>query len=304
MSTDLATRPNASMAHVPIGAKLTTLEEAMDMGRALAFTSLVPDTLRGKPNDVCLILLYGAELGLTPMQAIQGIYVVKGRPMLSAQTWITKINQHRHRLEFLETSRSLATVRITRGDNGTVHTLTFTIEEAAAAGLCKIIDGKVMCRDSKGGPLPWEAWTATMLRNRAVTHLARFACPEVAFGNAGVHGEELDDNQRDDPDLRPWAVEADVIDGEAVDPDDSARQLADLAAELGVTTTANRPRPGRELPDAIEDVEEVSFPEPQAGRVERTCEVCGIDAEPGTGSHPWRVREAGLDEHEPVWSAA
>lgn len=295
MTTELAHRPNAELSLVPVGRALSNLEEVVTLAKGLAVSGLVPDTLRGKPNDVAVILLYGAELGLTPMQAIQGIYVVKGRPMLSAQTWGTKIRQCRHRLEILESTRELATARITRGDDKTVHTLTFTIEEAAAAGLCRIVDGKVVCRDSKGNPLPWEAWTKTMLRNRAVSHLARYACPEAAFGNAGIWGEEHGELE-DETDLRPFIDDDQAVDGEIVDADDTAMELAELADELGVTHPFTAP-----VAEAEEVAPEQSDPwgTTNQGAARRTCEVCGLHVAPD--AHDFIAGQRGYADHEPVW---
>lgn len=292
MSTEVATRPHADLAIVPVGKLLSNLEEVITLAKGLAVSSLVPDSLRGKPNDVAIILLYGCELGLPPMQAIQGIYVVEGRPMLSAQTWGTKIRQSGHKLEILSSTRTEATVCITRGDDKTRHVETFTLEDAVAAGLCKVIDGKVVSRSMKGKILPWEAYTRTMLRNRAITHCARYACPEAAFGNAGVWGEQYDEN-KDEVDLRPFIEEDGVIEGETVDPANAAQELADLAAEMKVGV---RPAP------VIEDAEEVGDPWGTrfAEQPRKTCDTCGLRST-DRAHHDEIATDRGYAEHEPVW---
>lgn len=292
MSTEIAQRPNAELAIVPVGKLLSNLEEVVTLAKGLAVSSLVPDSLRGKPNDVAIILLYGAELGLSPMQAIQGIYVVKGRPMLSAQTWGTKIRQCGHKLTVVNSTRTEATVCITRGDDKTQHIETFTIEDAVAAGLCRVVEGRVVSRSSKNDVLPWEAYTKTMLRNRAITHCARYACPEAAFGNAGIWGEEHGELE-DETDLRPFVAEEEVIEGEAVDATDAAQELADLASELGVR--------GRPVPP-VEDAEEVLDPwgtgtDPTA---RKTCETCGLRSQ-DRAHHDEIAEERGYAEHEPIW---
>ena len=295
MTTEIAHRPNAAVAHVPVGKPLETLEQIIDLSKALAFSSLVPDTLRGKPNDVGIILMYGAELGLPPMQSIQGIYVVKGRPMLSAQTWGTKIRQCGHKMVILTSTRTEATVCITRGDDHTQHVETFTIEDAVAAGLCQLVDGKVRSRsrNKPEEPLPWEAWTRTMLRNRAITHCARYACPEAAFG-AGIWGEEHSELE-DEVDLRPFVEDDNPVDGELVDEAATAQELADLANELGVTAKT------QPEPDVAEEVID-PWGAPVPDGTERECEICGIQAVPGSGQHNTQVFVLGYDEHEPVWT--
>lgn len=170
---------------VAVGVPLAGLDEAFRLSKNLALASVLPDSLRGKPSDVLAIVLYGQELGLAPMQSIQGIYVVKGKPQLASQTWVALARRAGHKVRIVESTDKLCTVTITRADDPEFpHTSTFTVEDAARAGLCAIKDGKVVARSSKGDPLPWESYTSTMLRNRAISNAGKFACPEVAMGFA------------------------------------------------------------------------------------------------------------------------
>jgi hypothetical protein len=302
MTTEVAHRPNAELALVPVGRALSNLEEVVTLAKGLAVSGLVPDALRGKPNDVAVILLYGAELGLTPMQAIQGIYVVKGRPMLSAQTWGTKIRQNGHRLVILSSTRTEATVCITRGDDKTQHVESFTIEDAVAAGLCEIVNGKVVSRSQfKNEVKPWEAYTKTMLRNRAITHCARYACPEAAFGNAGIWGEEHGELE-DETDLRPFIADDEPVDGEIVDAHDAAQELAELADELAVNQTNPGWTDAEEVPSPLADERPVDPWGTTTGEPERkTCEVCGMRLVPERAGHDEAAARRGFADHEPVW---
>jgi hypothetical protein len=45
-------------------------------------TEFVPARYRGKPDDAMVAIDYGLELGMKPMQALQGVAVVNGRPTL------------------------------------------------------------------------------------------------------------------------------------------------------------------------------------------------------------------------------
>jgi hypothetical protein len=56
------------------------LHGQMELAKVLGMSALLPQALRGKPADVLVTVMYGREMGLTPMQSIQGIYVVNGRP--------------------------------------------------------------------------------------------------------------------------------------------------------------------------------------------------------------------------------
>ena len=75
MSTALSTTQ-------PRGLALQTISEAMQFGKMLAESSFVPKDFRGKPADCVLAVQHGAELGLGPMQSVQSIAVVNGRPSI------------------------------------------------------------------------------------------------------------------------------------------------------------------------------------------------------------------------------
>jgi len=217
------------LALVPLGRPLDNLLQAVVLATGLAEAGLLPDALMRKPKDVIVILAYGAELGLLPMQSVQGIYVVKGRPMLSAQLWTALIARNRHRLKIVESTDERATVQIIRGDNGELFEETFSIYDAEGAGMLRIEDGKVVARNRNGDKLVWEQYTRAMLRYRAIVFCARLACPEVAF-NAGIHGEEYD--EQDAPDLRSGSITVEQVVETPVEvaKEDTLSELAALDA--------------------------------------------------------------------------
>lgn len=59
-----------------------TLQEAMHFSEVLADSSIVPKDFMGKPGNVLVAIQWGMELGLKPMQAMQNIAVINGRPSL------------------------------------------------------------------------------------------------------------------------------------------------------------------------------------------------------------------------------
>jgi len=219
---------------VAVGVPLEGLDEAFRLAKNLALASVLPDSLRGKPSDVLAIVLYGQELGLAPMQSIQGIYVVRGKPQLSSQTWTALARRAGHKVRWGRCDDKSATVTIVRSDDeDNPHTETFTIADAVKAGLCEIKDGKVLARSKDNKPTPWETYTRTMLRNRAISNAGKLQCPEVAMGFA-IEGDydyiddevtvtrpELHGEPPDDPEKVAAAL--DVIEAEFVDtPDEGA----------------------------------------------------------------------------------
>jgi hypothetical protein len=199
--TDPATSTEVQPNKLPVvvGRPLDGLDEAFRLSKALALASLLPADLRGKPNDVLALMLYGQDLGLTPMQSIQGIYVVKGKPQLASQTWTGLARRAGHKVRIIESTDKQCTVEIVRCDDiDYPHMETFTIDDAIRAGLCRRDDkGQIVAKSAKGDPLPWQAYTKTMLRNRALSNAGKVACPEVAMGFA-IEGD-LDYVPDDDP---------------------------------------------------------------------------------------------------------
>ncbi|WP_407330591.1 hypothetical protein [Enterovibrio sp. 27052020O] len=59
-----------------------SLEEAMRMAEIMAGSEMVPKDYQGKPGNVLVAVQMGAELGLKPVQSLQNIAVVNGRPSI------------------------------------------------------------------------------------------------------------------------------------------------------------------------------------------------------------------------------
>jgi hypothetical protein len=218
----------------------------MELCKVLAHSSILPEALRGKPGNVLAIILYGQDLGMSPMQAIQGIYVVKGKPQLAGTTWLSLARGAGHKIRFLEDADERCTIEITRRDDPKhPHVETFTLQDAINAKLVSIKDGKLYARSAKGDPLPWELYTRTMIRNRAISNAAKAACPEVALGFA-VEG---------DYDYIPDAIEVaapenhgEVVDAEVV-PEQVEADLADLASQYDfANSNADQPEMAEEEP--------------------------------------------------------
>lgn len=160
---------------VAVGSPQQDLGQVMELARIMAVSSLLPDSLRGKPADVLVAILYGQELGLAPMQAIQSVYVVKGRPTISAQLWVSLARRAGHKVRVLEETAEACTVEVVRSDDPDAPTrVTYTLEQAKTAGLLS--------------NTTWKNHPHAMLYARAVSTACRRACPEIALG----FGDETD----------------------------------------------------------------------------------------------------------------
>ena len=202
-------------------------DELTQVAKLASLSALMPSSLRGKPGDIGVIIMYGHDLGLSPMQAIQGIYVVEGRPSLAAQTWLALARRAGHRVTVVEHTSEKCTVKIARGDTGEEHSHTFTLDDAVRSGRVSIKDGEPWARSQNGKPLPWETNTKAMLLARAVSACARFICPEVALGFYAEDEVEQAAEAVTVPAERP---EPEATDPEPVDAEVIQGELADIAA--------------------------------------------------------------------------
>lgn len=123
----------------------------------------------------------GMELGLSPMQSLRSIYVIKGKPVLSAAAIQAIVVRRKDVCEYLmlvESTHEKATYETKRvGDPGPTK-LTWTIQMAQRAGLLN-------------NPT-WKAHPEAMLRARCVAALCRAVFPDLAMGlYEESEGEEI-----------------------------------------------------------------------------------------------------------------
>lgn len=251
MTEQQSTSPSKAVARVPVtlGVPIGDLDQAWRVSQALAVADLLPKPLKGKPSDVLAIILYGQDLGLSAMQAIQNIYVVKGKPQLSATTWLAKARQKGHKVWFPEMTDTKCTMVIQRADDPEhPHTETYTIQDAVQAKLVELRDGKPWARSDRGEALPWENHPRTMIRNRCISNGAKAACPEVAMG-FGIEGDY--DYVPDEPaEMAPPEHHGDVMAN--VPQDRVEQQIADMAGEYDFASQKDA-----EADDGIQDAEVV-----------------------------------------------
>ena len=109
-------------------------DQYLVLAERISRTAMVPANLRGKPDEVLAVVLYGAELGIGPMQALQQINFISGKPSASAELLRALVLEAGH--QFIVTSnRETATARCRRKDWDEWQETTFTQADAALAGL-------------------------------------------------------------------------------------------------------------------------------------------------------------------------
>lgn len=158
-----------------------TLEEAMQLAKLMSDSELVPKDYRGKPGNVLVAVQMGAEIGVSPMQAIQNIAVINGKPGIYGDLGKALLLKNGCKVEMLNPEQAKKEGRgwckITRPD-GRTGEASFSIADAETAKLWK-----------KEGP--WTNYPYRMLNWRAFWFAARDAAADLLKGMAGA--EELQD---------------------------------------------------------------------------------------------------------------
>lgn len=187
-----------TVEHGAISPAFAVTGEAWAYAKALAAAAATPKAYRGKPADVFLIMQAAVALDVPVFAALAGVNVVEGKAEAGAELMLSLIHRAGHRARHGGDRRE-AWCEITRADDPDyTYRETFDLYDAEQAELCEIVDydkGRVKARSkptsySAGNqPLPWEKYTRVMLRWRAISLAASFACPEVLMGVRYVNGE-------------------------------------------------------------------------------------------------------------------
>lgn len=151
-------------------------EQAMHLAEMLAVSEMVPKHSRGKVGDCFIAMQWGAELGLKPLQAMQSIAVVNGKPSIYGDAGKAVLLAGGCIIEEDDTaivrSNGRARCRITRPGRPPVER-TYSTEDAKQAGLL-----------NKEGP--WKTNTQRQMAWRAFWFAARDAAADLLRGIGGA----------------------------------------------------------------------------------------------------------------------
>jgi len=247
-----------------------TLGEAMEFSQMLSKSAMVPKAYQGKPEDIMVAVQWGYEIGLAPMQALQNISVINGKPSVYGDAAMALVQASPvcegvdESIEGEGTPNPVAVCIAHRKGRKPV-TAKFSVEDAKRAGLW-------------GKQGPWSAYPKRMLQMRARGFALRDAFPDVLKGL--ITAEEAQDypdeakprpikdvtpmpaNPLDVitppslPEPEPEPVEAVTVDEYVPDLDESdlqndSAESAEPAAELDVIDGVPIMVPGKAEPHAV-----------------------------------------------------
>lgn len=161
-----------------------TFDQALTFSQYLADSDLVPKDFKGKPGNCLIAMQWGSELGLKPLQSLQNLAVINGRPALWGDAVIALV------------MASPVCEYVTEDDDGETafcrvkrkgapeQVRSFSMDDARKAGLA-------------GKQGPWTQYPKRMRQMRARAFALRDVFPDVLRGMPIA--EELQDIPTDTP---------------------------------------------------------------------------------------------------------
>ncbi|GBQ89122.1 recombinase RecT [Asaia krungthepensis] len=174
-----------TQGHAP-AIQISNFDQLMRFGQMAAKSGMVPSQYNGKPDAIIIAVQMGSELGLAPMQALQNIAVINGRPSVWGDALLGLVRASSVCDDVIETFEgdgdSLTAICVAKRKGKSPVEARFSVEDAKNASLW-----------SKQGP--WKQYPRRMLQMRARGFALRDAFPDVLRGL--ITAEEAADTPQD-----------------------------------------------------------------------------------------------------------
>jgi hypothetical protein len=220
MTTELST--NTTPAR---GLALASFDDAFRFSKMVAASEFAPKDFRGKPESCLLAIQHGSEIGLSPMQSLQNIACINGRPAIwgdaaLAVAMASPVCESVTESIDGEGDSMVATCTAKRRGYEKPTVVRFSVADAKKAGLW-----------GKSGP--WTQYPRRMLQLRARGFALRDAFPDVLKGL--VTAEEAQDYPTTPATAEPVAVRPATPPPaeERADPFEVAKAAIEAESDIG-----------------------------------------------------------------------
>jgi len=176
MGNDVAVKQNFSLTP-------SSLAEAMEFAGMMSKSSIVPKDYQNNPGNILVAIQWGMEIGLQPLQSMQSIAVINGRPSIWGDAMLALVRSSgllESINEEVTDSKAVCTIK-RRGEQEVVRE--FSMDDAKRAGLT-------------GKQGPWSQYPKRMLQMRARAFALRDVFADVLRG-VHVAEEAQDISERD-----------------------------------------------------------------------------------------------------------
>jgi hypothetical protein len=154
---------------------VASVGDVVRLAELICNTTFVPAGLRGSAPATAATILYGREIGIPPITALQTMHVVNGRVGMAAELLRARVYAAGHDLEIVESTAAVCKMRGRRRGGESWTEVQWSKGDAQQAGL--------------GGDA-WRKYPRAMLQARCSAELCRLIFPDVTHGMAAL--EELD----------------------------------------------------------------------------------------------------------------
>jgi len=179
MSTEISTQTQ------PRGLALQSFDDAMRFASLVSKSDFAPKDFKGKPESCLLAIQHGSEVGLSPMQSLQSIAVINGRPTIWGDAALALVQSSpvcEYVREYIEGEGDgmVAVCEAKRRGYPQPTVVRFSMQDAKRAGLT-------------GKQGPWTQYPSRMLALRARGFALRNAFADALRGL--ITAEEAQDYQ-------------------------------------------------------------------------------------------------------------
>jgi hypothetical protein len=188
MTTEISTQRAGGLA-------LQSFDDAFRFAKMVANSEFAPKDFKGKPESCLLAIQHGSEVGLSPMQSLQSIAVINGRPTIWGDAALALVQSSpvcEYVREYAEGEGDAMTAvcECKRRGYPAPTVSKFSVADAKKAGLW----GK---QGHNGQPTPWVTYPVRMLQLRARGFALRNAFADALRGL--ITAEEAQDYPTPEP---------------------------------------------------------------------------------------------------------
>ena len=160
----------------------TTMAEAKEYATLIATSTMIPRDYQGKAANILVAMQWGMMLGMPPLQALQGIAVINGRPCLWGDALLAIAQNHKDFVDIIESVEEsdnvMAAKCIVKRKDRQDTVVYFSADDAKRAGLW-------------GKQGPWTSYPKRMLQMRARAFALRNSFADALMGIQSA--EEISD---------------------------------------------------------------------------------------------------------------
>jgi hypothetical protein len=195
------TADQASRGVARLGQWAEAADAAHKIASALCRTTFCPEPYRDKPGEATAAILAGAEIGLSPLAALNAFDPIQGRAAAKAITLRAAVLSFGHEIELVESTPARCRMRGRRRGSEAWQEVEWTITRAQQLGLAN--------------KNQWRSQPTAMLVARATSELARLVAADVILG-IGYAAEELQDALDEKPAAGPRKVQRQKVEPKAI----------------------------------------------------------------------------------------